>query len=541
MRYQSELNAREFREQIRKLGETLRAEIEAQVTGFGQDPAALKKRRDKADADLEFFARTYFPHYVQGPGSKLHDWLYKRLPKVAKYMGGTKLAIAAPRGEAKSTLVSQIFVIWLVVTQRRHYICLVMDAFEQAAEMMEAIRAELDTNPRLAMDYPSSTGQGRVWQQGVIVTTNNRKVQAFGSGKRMRGRRHGPHRPDLVVLDDLENDENVQSPEQRDKLQRWISKTVLKLGDADDTLDVVYIGTILHYDSVLARTIKNPLWESASFKAIEQWPDRMDLWERWEELYLNEGEAAAKAFYAGHKKLMEAGAVVSWPAKRPLPVLMRIRARDGHAAFDSELQNDPISQEDAPFHTFHYWVSLEPDLVCFGAVDPSLGKSGKGRDPSAILVGGWNRKIFKLSVIEALVANRLPDLIIEDIIRLQQKYRCRVWGVESVQFQEFFRTELAKRGAARGIPIPARAVLPHSDKDLRIASLQPHVVNGDILLHTTHQALLNQLRHWPMADHDDGPDALHMLWTLASTSHTGSGVFQTSGIRRASACLDGFF
>lgn len=538
MRYQSELNAREFREQIKKLGETLRAEIEAQVSGFDQDPAALKKRRDKADSDLEFFARTYFPHYVQGPGSKLHDWLYKRLPKVAQFMGGTKLAIAAPRGEAKSTLVSQIFVIWLVVTQRRHYICLVMDAFEQAAEMMEAIRAELDTNPRLAMDYPSSTGQGRVWQQGVIVTTNNRKVQAFGSGKRMRGRRHGPHRPDLVVLDDLENDENVQSPEQRDKLQRWISKTVLKLGDADDTLDVVYIGTILHYDSVLARTLKNPLWESASFKAIERWPDRMDLWERWEELYLNEGEAAAKAFYAGHKKLMELGAVVSWPAKRPLPVLMRIRARDGHAAFDSELQNDPISQEDAPFHTFHYWVSLEPDLVCFGAVDPSLGKSGKGRDPSAILVGGWNRKTCRLSVIEALVAKRLPDLIIEDIIRMQQKYRCLVWGVESVQFQEFFRTELAKRGLQRGIPIPARAIMPIADKDLRIASLQPHVVNGDILLHITQSALIQQLRHWPMADHDDGPDALHMLWVLASTSAPME--FQVSGRPRASARLAGF-
>lgn len=102
-----------------------------------------------------------------------------------------------------------------------------MDAFEQAATMLEAIKAELEFNPRLAMDFPQGAGKGRVWQVGTIVTANDAKVQAFGSGKRMRGLRHGPHRPDLVIGDDLENDENVRSPEQRDKLENWLKKTVL--------------------------------------------------------------------------------------------------------------------------------------------------------------------------------------------------------------------------------------------------------------------------------------------------------------------------
>lgn len=36
-------------------------------------------------------------------------------------------------------------------------------------------------------------------------------------------------------------------------------------------------------------------------------------------------------------------------------------------------------------------------------------------------------------------------------------------------------------------------------------------------------ALIDQLRHFPRADHDDGPDALEMLWRLASTGFVSMG------------------
>jgi len=116
----------------------------------------------------------------------------------------------------------------------------------------------------------------------------------------------------------------------------------------------------------------------------------------------------------------------------------------------------------------------------------------------------------------ANIRRRLPDAIIEDVIALQMRYRCVAWAIEAVQFQEFFRAELVKRSAARGCPVPAWPVTPHTDKTLRIESLQPHVANGLIRFRADHSTLLEQLRHYPAADHDDGPDALHMLWTLAA-------------------------
>lgn len=162
-----------------------------------------------------------------------------------------------------------------------------------------------------------------------------------------------------------------------------------------------------------------------------------------------------------------------------------------------------------------YWTDELPGWLYLGACDPSLGKAGAGRDPSAILVGGLDRSSGVLHAVEAKIRRRLPDQIIEDIIDLQTRYRCVLWAVEAVQFQEFFRTELVKRSAARGVPVPARPVVPHTDKSLRIESLQPHVANGLIRFRAEQATLLEQLRHYPAADHDDGPDALHMLWTLA--------------------------
>lgn len=514
----NKLSAKEASNDLAAFAAQLRQRIEAEVSGFSPDPAERARRIAQSFGDFDFFVNTYFPHYIRSPHkSELHKYLFKRLPEIIASEKSETDAIAAPRGEAKSTLVSQLFVLWCLVTGRKKYPVIVMDSIDQAYPMLEAIKAELAFNPRLMCDFPEACGAGRVWQAATIITANDCKVQVAGSGKKLRGLRHGPYRPDLCVLDDIENDEQVRNPDQRDKLQSWLSKTVLPLGGAGAKFDVVYIGTILHYDSVLNRVLANPMWRTAKFKALLKWPDRMDLWERWEEIMRNEGEAQADTFYALQRREMDAGSLCSWAA-RPLLALMKIRARDGHDTFDSEYQNDPVAGDNAPFaKAIQFWVNRLSDWLFYGALDPSLGKAGAGRDPSALLVGGFNRQTGILDVVEALIKKRLPDRIIEDAIALQLQYRCLLWAVETVQFQAFLYSELVKRAAIAGIPFPARAVQPIADKILRIETLQPHMVNGLIRVHPGQTTLIDQLRHFPKADHDDGPDALHMLWVLATS------------------------
>jgi hypothetical protein len=211
-----------------------------------------------------------------------------------------------------------------------------------------------------------------VWQAGTIVTKGDAKVQVAGSGKKLRGLRHGPHRPDLCILDDIENDEQVRNPDQRDKLQSWLTKTVLPLGGAGAKFDCIYIGTILHYDSVLNRTLANPMWRAAKFKALLKWPDRMDLWERWEELLRNTGEAEADRYYANSRAEMDAGSECAWAdpqgaapaAPPPAPCNVRrianmakspLKAAGAAAVFTAEeLAADPLGSPAAGEHAFSH-------------------------------------------------------------------------------------------------------------------------------------------------------------------------------------------
>ena len=524
------LSASEFRRELAAYVEALRLEIEDGVRGFAVDPEAAKQRTARARQDLRFFGQTYLPHYHTIPSeSRAHVWIYEHLPPRIDRPGGSKTALAAPRGEGKSTLLGLELILWCLATRRKHYILIVSDTHRQAATLLAAIKAELASNPRLRSDFPDMAGEGRLWREDEIVS-DNRKVQALGSGQRMRGLRHGPHRVDLVIGDDLENDENVATPEQRRKMANWWSQVVRFAGPPDGSLDVVAIGTRIHHDSLLTHLLDSPLWGGKTFRAIMRWPDRMDLWDEFTSLATAEGEDAARRYYRRHQGKMDRGAEVCWPRAQPLVELMLERA-ENPVSFATEKQNDPSAGPEAIFaDCLHYWQDRPAGLITFGAVDPSLGRAGAGRDPSAILVGGLARSgkgRRSLYVLEALIRRRPPGAIIADVIELQRRYNCSVWAIENVQFQEYFRQELVTQSSEAGMPVPAIGVTPHIDKRLRIESLEPHISNGLILVGREQRTLIDQLEHFPHAAHDDGPDALHMLWTLA-VSRSGAGI---EGIR----------
>lgn len=546
-RLPTKLKAGEFKKLIAETAAELRRTIEAEVTGLDESPAAVASRRAQALADdgFEFFCRTYFPHYLKSKSaSRLHVWLFKRLPEIAMEGGGARQVVKAPRGEAKSTICTQLHTLWQIARRSagkgKHYIIIIMDVFVQAALMVEAIKAELEANPRLKLDYPEICGAGRLWREDQIVTANGVKVDAVGAGQKLRGRRHGPHRPDLALLDDIENDEAVKSKEQREKLDKWVDRAVLNLGSADGSMDVIYVGTVLHPDAVIVRKAKNPMWRAAHFKSIEQWPDRLDLWDRYEEILRNSAgddedkqraKAEAEAFWQANQAAMEAGAVVSWPEVRPLKKLMDLRISIGRQSFNSEQQNTPNDNEDAPFQNLSFWVVRLSQWIFGGACDPSLGKSDRKGDPSAILVLGLNRETGIVDVVEASIRRRVPTTIIADVIAFQRQYGCLLWGIETVQFQAFFAQVLVAESAVAGVPVPAIGIENRIDKDLRIMSLQPHTSNGLIRFHASQSTLIEQLEQYGTAGtHDDGPDCLEMGWQVMARLRSGSG-FLTGGSR----------
>lgn len=476
-------------------------------------PERLRRARE----DFEWFCRAYFPGYMRGKGkSVFHEYAFKRLPRMLRQTKSQQLAVAAPRGEAKSTIASILFTIYCAVAKAKRCILIVSDSAEQAKMILSDVKAELDGNERLMADYPAETGVGPSWQKHSIVTNGGTMIKAVGATTRVRGLRFGSHRPDLLILDDLENDQNVASVEQRDKLERQILSSFVNLGGRGEKFDIVYLGSLLGSDSVLSRIIKNPKWDSRVFSAIVSWPSRMDLWDQWESIALESGSDAARAFYKANEKDMLAGSAVSWPGQTSLYALMERRLIAGKRAFEAEYQNKPIATQGAIFDSLTSFEDMpeNPDQCdALGAIDPSLG--GKNGDPSAILVGYRSRKTGRLFVTNAEIARRQPSEIIERALSLNKTRKVSVWRVESVQFQEFFAQELAGRGANEGNPINVKPWKSSERKESRIEALEPYISNGRIQTSKRLGALNDQLRAYPEVDHDDGADALAMLWGLA--------------------------
>lgn len=488
-------------------------------------------RIKKASIDFEYFAKTYLPHHIGKPPSAMHSALYKCYSNLIleseKTGKGGRDATAAPRGNAKSTLTTLALPLWAIITERRKYIGILSDTTEQAQEFLEEIKAELEVNERLQEDYPKACGEGSRWKIGDIITKKSIKVKAWGKGKRIRGSKFGASRLDLVICDDLEDDEHIESPQQREKDRKWFFKAVMKAG-AGNTVYIV-VGTILHYDALLARLLNQPGWTSRKYQAVIKW-SVSPLWEEWESRVVAKEEEEASRFFEKNKKEMLEGTQVLWPEVESYIYLMKMRLSDGPAYFDSEKQNEPIHPSERLFNDewFNYLDEAEVrDRLRYNgytqflaSVDPSLGKVSKSADPSAIVILGITLDGL-MDVIEADIKKRSPDRIIEDLFDFHKIYRLDKVVVEEVQFQEFFKDTIIKESAKRSLYLPIEGTRPVSDKVLRITKLQPHIKNGFIRFRRAHNILLNQLKYFPKADHDDGPDALEMAFSLAEQGTGG--------------------
>jgi predicted phage terminase large subunit-like protein len=498
---------------------------------IGRLPSA-ERNRALGSLDLGLFARIFFPHYCRVEESEFHRDLYELFGGSVLDPEGRRIAVAAPRESAKSTLATLFLPLWCICypeTAGKHFILIASDTATQAGRHVGDIKIELESNAALRASFPAFCGPGPVWTKGEIVTRSGVRVTARGTGGNIRGLRHRQYRPDLLIGDDLENDTNSQTPEQRNKITDWFFKAFSKSGGR--SADILVIGTILHTDSLLARLLVNPAFRGRKYRGVIRWSRETALWEEWERLYCDlsvteeERLERAERFFAAHRGRMTDGTQVIWPAHRSYYDLMKLRAAEGPASFDSEIQNEPVNPRDCLFQpgwfTWFEEAELDADkLLTVMAVDPSLGGAGRHDDPSAIVCLGRDDN-GALYVLDAEIERRAPDRIIEDTLALCVRRHPASVGVETVQFQEFFRSALEERAHAGGLYPPVRGIKSVRDKTLRIQRLQPLVKNGTLRFQKRHRVLYDQLRFFPKGDHDDGPDALEMavqmLENLAGT------------------------
>lgn len=571
---------REFLVELTELTAALTQQIEASRSSLDTRPEAIagRRRRVLRDGDFRFFAYTYFPHHIFGESSRFQEHFCTRFPQLLRLDGGAKEWWVAPRGEAKSSLLTKIGPVWCAVQallQRAEvrkeiswegdapyfidYVTLLGSELKLPTKLIEVQKTELTVNAALAVDFPEACGRGSVWKVGEYVTNSGIKVEPFGADQAIRGTFFGASRPKLLLGDDLITDKEAKSATERENRWTWLEKAIDYLGPPDGSVKFCGVGTILNKDDPISRAKRTIGHVVHHFKAIEQLPHHMDLWEHCEALMRNEDERAVRAaadrgevagqdtlpsylFYLAHQEQMEQGAITSWPAVRSLYWLMRQRAKNSKA-FGTEMQGEARSDEDQVFSRWQFWVSRLPFWVWFGAVDPSMGK-GLTSDPSAIVIGGFDRETKKLHVEYASSKRRVPSKLYADIIDLQREYKVSRWAFENNNAYEAMRLELIKEGMNHHVPLSVQGVTASVPAEVRIDSLEPVICDAfvpRILFNARLTALLSQLEEWPEKStehHYDLLVAMHLLWVISVTGSAPFSFGSTGEVRAGSRLQD---
>lgn len=416
-------------------------------------------------------------------------------------LNNKKVACCAPRSHAKSSLCMVLFPIWGICFQRFRHIVILQANLEKAIASLKTIKAEFTENELIRSTYkirmPTDTQNLMVFKHPDGFET---QVVCFGMEQmgKIRGSKFGAYRPDLVLIDDLETDELVRSRELREDLHRKFKDAVEPAVDVGADYRIVYIDTMKHYDSQLAKML-NP----------EMYTDFVKLHFKAKNVDANGN------YYA------------LWEERFPLTELLRLEKEDP-IAFNKEYQGDPVTGQSATFNAsdFMRWTINSDDYILYD-VDGGILSRGSLRD-CRVAIGydlAWEegrRHDFTAIVPCYLTPNSevlvdyyinekgvKPDMLAEYLFNFDAKYmgitgKVVYHGFEKGKYEKVSKWLLDQEKRKRNrFPI-IRDVAWVTDKKERITvPLQPRYSNHAIFHRKDMGDLESQLLRFPSGTHDD--------------------------------------
>ena len=221
---------------------------------------------------------------------------------------------------------------------------------------------------------------------------------------------------------------------------------------------------------------------------------------------------------------MDNGVEVLWPSRFSYAKLMMEKVNIGSRAFGSEYLNNPIDEETQVFKPstfifFDYDALMDSrgrplPLDYFAAWDIALGKNNRS-DYNAIVTVARDRKTGVIFCVDTWAKKCPAHEALDMAVKLIQKYRPKIFAVETVQAQiDFFRQLRDRLPKEKIYYTKLKGVTSRTRKEERIESLEPLLESGVLRLMRHQRLLLEMLEQFPTHDHDDLPDALQMAIEL---------------------------
>lgn len=465
------------------------ADVQTATTiGRGETNTQRDQRIKRVRADYAAFVDYYFPHYTQNPQTGVQTPCAPFHIKAAKEVKANKNLRAVykwHRGAAKSTHLDIFIPLWLKCQETReiNVMVLVGKSEDNANTLLADLQAELQYNQRYINDFGEQYNSGS-WEEGQFVTKDGTAFFARGRGQSPRGLRYRSHRPDYIVIDDLDDDELCENPSRVQRLTDWVKEALFGALDGGRGRFIM-VGNLIAKNSVLQKI------------------------------------SETKGVRVSQVNILDENGNVSWAAKWTRAEVQAIEDFQGYRSFQKEYMNNPIvegavfRQEWIRWAKRPQWRQFE-EIVLY--IDPSWKGSTKNDYKAAKLWGKvkggqlWHLRAF---VRQATVAEMVRWCY--DLYEWAQATGVAIkFYMEANFMQDMLMDDFTKEGDLRGYQLPIIGdKRKKPDKFQRIEASAPLWERGFVFYDESQKDDPDMLRGLDqtlafqkgMRGHDDAPDA----------------------------------
>ena len=389
-------------------------------------------------------ALTFFPERFYMPfADEVHGKIFDLIDGPEQ-----KVAIAAPRGYGKTSIVALALMARWILFNYTGFIVYINKSHDAASLQTENLRRELVTNKVIKAFFGNFKQReankaefDEVFSKKAWVAFNT-LVWPRGAGQQVRGVLFKNDRPGLIVIDDLEDPELVETEEYRDRQYQWLYADVIKavprIGPQAKNWKIVYIDTLKHEAAILQKLIDSSDWASVRLEACD-----------------DNFKSTAPGFISDEDIKKE------WE--------QHVSAGQTDVFF-RELRNLPISTKDSAFRTeyFHYYnipfggirkegdveildVDIQQDRNIETVVILDPAKTVKIHSAESAIIGiGIDLASAKVYVRDIISEKMYPDEIYTALFGMAQRLGAKVLGIEETSLNEFIKqpikNEMFKRG-----------------------------------------------------------------------------------------------
>jgi hypothetical protein len=331
--------------------------MEATIVDTNESHADKLLRIAKLEADDEAWFAYYFPTYYKSSPAPFHKRATKRLFKNKRWY-----EVRAWSRELAKSARAMMEVTKLALTGQIKNVLLISNSGDNAERLLMPFMVNFECNQRILNDYGPQEKPGS-WEIGEFTLMSGCAFRSLGAGQSPRGTRNESYRPDFILIDDIDTDEETRNPERIEKKWNWIEQALIPTVSVSGNYRILFNGNIIARDCCITRAIQKA--------------DHVDV--------INIRDKNGKS---------------SWPEKNSEADIDKILSMISTASAEKEYFNNPISNGDI-FKEMR-WGKVPPIskfkfLVAYGDPAPSNSTNGKGSYKSIFLIGFFEGIFYVLT------------------------------------------------------------------------------------------------------------------------------------------------